>query len=133
MAGERQIESAAHAVTGNGGDHRGGEALYLVHERLAHMGKRVGRGSRERDDFLQLRSGRKELVIAGDYEGLRIAGEIANLPGEREHAGARQAVGAVIRNHANNGRGVQMFELDEMIGQAISEVEQTTQSKCQLQ
>jgi hypothetical protein len=75
VAGEGEVESAAHAVTVNGGANRGGEVVDKLHEALAHPRELEAVG-RESGDFVEVGSGGEEPVVAGDDERARIAGKV---------------------------------------------------------
>ncbi len=66
VTGERKIQTSAHAVAFDRGDHRRGIAGDGVHQRLAHGGKLIGFGAGQSGDFIQVGANREKLAIGGD-------------------------------------------------------------------
>ena len=111
IAGEREIESASHAIAVDGGDGRSGKVGDGAHQALAHVGEAKSFGAGERGDLVEIGSGGEEVRVAGEDEARgRMRGEIFDGDGQRLDAGAREAVGAVVGDETEDERGVVRFE-----------------------
>ena len=95
VAGERQVQAAAHAVAVNSGADRGREAGNQVHEFLPSAGKFQRLGAIKGGDFMQVGPGREELVVTGDDQRFGGARQVAYGAGQLQHAGAGEAIGIV--------------------------------------
>ena len=77
VARECQVESATHAITVHGRADRCRKVVNGTHEALSHEREVEGVGG-EGGDFVEVGSGGKELVVAGDDEWLRCFGQFLN-------------------------------------------------------
>lgn len=82
MTGQGQIEASAHAVTFDGGGDWGGIGGDGAHEGLSEGGERVGGGSGEGGDFVEVGAYGEEAAIAGDDEGM-LVGVVFQFVSER--------------------------------------------------
>jgi hypothetical protein len=97
VTSERKIQTSAHAVAFDRGDDGGGIAGDCIHECLPHGGELAGFAARQCQcgDFIQVGANRKELAIARDDQWLNFLFQFGEGNSQREHAGARETVGAV--------------------------------------
>ena len=107
VAGQRKIHASAHAIAvdGRGDGHR--EAVEHLHKLLAASRKSKGIRAAELGDFIQVRSGRKELFIAGDDQAFkkplfRFSAQLLDHREQGMDAGERKNVCAVNGGQANN-------------------------------
>jgi len=87
VAGEGEVESAAHAIAVNGGANGSRELIDGEHQTLAHEREVEGVGM-ERGDFIEVGTGGEEVVVARDDERLRIFREFLDGFRECAHTGA---------------------------------------------
>lgn len=80
VAGQREIESAAHAVAANCGDYGLGAIFDHTHYRLSERGKSEGFDGGECGNFHQFGAGGETFFSSGDYGG----GEIRRRDEARE-------------------------------------------------
>src|SRR5271157_19699 len=115
LAGQREVESATHAVAVDGGDGGGREAGDGAHQALAHLGKSKGLGAMQLGNLVQVSPGGEEMQVASDDQaGWWILCEF--LKRFREGCNPRpcQAVGAVRRKQAQDADGAVCFESVEI-------------------
>jgi len=111
ITGEREIESAPHAVAVDGGNGRSGEAGDGAHQALSHVREAKSFRAGERGDLVEIGSGGEEVRVAGEDEmRRRMRGEIFDGDGQRLDAGARETVGAVVGYEADDERFIVRFE-----------------------
>jgi len=114
-AGKRQVESATHAISVNRGDSWRREASDGIHERLSHGSEPKSFGPGECGDLVQVGSGGEEMRFAGDDQpGWRLSRQMRNCVGECSHARDAQAIGAVVRDEAQNRNSFVPFNRAEV-------------------
>src|SRR5271165_3270430 len=97
VAGEREIESASHAVAVDCGDSRSGKVGDGAHQALAHVGEAKGFGTGEGGDLVEVGSGGEKVFVAGEDETRgRMRGEVFDAESQRLDASTRETVGAVV-------------------------------------
>jgi hypothetical protein len=74
IAGQRQVESAAHTVSVNSSADGGREVVDKLHETLSRSCELEGVGA-EGDDFIQVSTGREESMIASEDQWFGVDGK----------------------------------------------------------
>ncbi len=100
IAGKSHIHASAHAVAADGSRDRHGKAVNRQRKLLAAAGEREGFRAAEPRDFIQVRAGGKELLIAGDDQGFDAASfgiraQLLNRREQRPDAGDGKNICAV--------------------------------------
>src|SRR4051812_25204910 len=109
VAGESEVESAAHAVAVNSGANRSRELVHREHQLLTHQCEIESVGM-QRGDFVEVGARGEELVIAGDDERLRIFCEFLDGSGEVSNACERKPIRAIIRPKLQDVHAVAFFD-----------------------
>ena len=103
IAGERQIESSAHAVALNHSDGGSREAGDGSHQALTHLREAECFRAGQRRNLVEVGPCREKLRIASDHqERRRMRHKVLDSRGEGVHSGARQAVCAIVGDEAQN-------------------------------
>jgi len=102
MAGQGQIESAAHAVARDRCVHRSREVIDHFHQRLPHLGELKRITPIELRNFLQVRARGKEAIVPGNYQRPSNRCRLAETSGQRLHALARKPVHHIFRSQPQN-------------------------------
>jgi hypothetical protein len=117
VTGEREIKTSAHAVAFDRGDDRHGIAGDCVHERLSHARELVGFRTGQCGDFVQVGADREKLAIARNDQWaelfFQLVFQFAEGNAQREHAGARKAVGTVVRREPQDVCRTAEFDSEE--------------------
>jgi len=105
IAGERQIESSAHAVALNRSDGWSREAGDGSHQALTHLREAECSRAGQSRNLVEVGPRREELRIAGDHqERRRMRHKVLDSSGNGLYSDARQAVRAIVRDEAQNDR-----------------------------
>ena len=103
IAGEREIESSSHTVTLNRSDGWSREAGDGTHQALTYLREAECFRAVQRRNLVEVGARREEPRIASDHQPRRrMRRKLLDGGGEGFHAGARQAVGAVVRDQTQN-------------------------------
>src|SRR5215472_5840564 len=100
IASQSQIHAAAHAVAMDGGNHGNGKTVDRIHQPLAGPRKLERLRAVELGNLFEIGAGGKELVVAGDDQGLDAAAfgfvlQFANIFEQSSNRGAAEFVGVV--------------------------------------
>jgi hypothetical protein len=113
VAGERKIQSPSHTVTADCGKGWGRTGCYFRHQCLTHFREFVSRRSIESSNFTQLGSYRKEPAVSGNNQWA-VGSEQLDLPGQREHKLACQAIRSVLREQTKYADALVLLELKKI-------------------
>src|SRR5580704_3677496 len=96
MARESQIQTTAHAISGDCRVNGRGKSFYRGHKSLPDFRKFVSPGTVQGSDLRQFGARREESLVSGDDEWLRFPLQMRKLIGQREDALPRQTVRPII-------------------------------------
>src|SRR5258708_37198840 len=97
MAGQRQIEPAAHAVSRYGGKYGGRELRHSIHQSLSHLGEFVSGRTVQRRNLCQVRSSREKSLIARNDQRLRIPSQFLHESFQSKRVAMCQTVSSIRR------------------------------------
>src|SRR5258708_7163515 len=97
MAGQRQIEPAAHAVSRDGGKYGGRELADSIHQNLSHLGEFVSGRTVQRRNLFQVRASREKSLIARNDQRLRIPSQFLHESFQSKHVGVCETVSSIRR------------------------------------
>src|SRR5215472_7708506 len=108
IASQSQIHAAAHAVAMDAGDHRNGKTVDGVHQPLAGPRKLERLRAVELGNLFEIGAGGKELVVAGNDQGLDVVAfgivlQFTNIFEQSSNRSAAEFVGVVSRYQLQYG------------------------------
>ena len=121
IAGERQIQSSAHAVPLNDGDGGSREAGDGSHQALTHLCEPKGFRAGQDRNLVEVGACREKPRIAGDHQARgRMCRKVLDSSSEGLHSGARQAVRVIVGDEAqNDGAATRLARVQSFLGSGM--------------
>ena len=118
MAREREIESTADAISGDGGIDRRWILLDREHQSLSHLRERVSASSIERGNFSKICSDGEKGIVSGDDQRTAPLGQFEHSLAKSENAISSESIGSVRGSKTQNRRALMFVEMKKICRQA---------------